>query len=105
MAWYGDNSGERTHPVGQKQPNAFGLYDLHGNVFEWCEDVWHDNYDGAPNDGSAWTDISATGSLRVNRGGGWNYGAVYCRSADRGGDSPGYRDGRLVRLGFRLVRA
>ncbi len=102
MEWYRDNSGKRTHPVGQKQPNAFGLYDMHGNVMEWCEDHWHDNYDRAPNDGSAWTDISATGSYRVNRGGGWSNGAVSCRSADRNRDSPGDRYGIL---GFRLVRA
>jgi formylglycine-generating enzyme required for sulfatase activity len=54
MAWYSKNSGSKTHPVGQKQANSFGLYDMEGNVSEWCEDVWHENYDGAPSDGSAW---------------------------------------------------
>ncbi|MHC4243710.1 MAG: formylglycine-generating enzyme family protein, partial [Planctomycetota bacterium] len=50
--WYRDNSGGMTHPVGQKKPNAWGLYDMHGNVWEWCLDVWHSNYKGAPTDGS-----------------------------------------------------
>jgi formylglycine-generating enzyme required for sulfatase activity len=101
MAWYDKNSGSKTHPVGQKQPNAFGLYDMHGNVWEWCEDQWHDSYNGAPTDGRAWTDISATGSDRVFRGGGWGYYAVICRSADRHNGAPGDR-GDYV--GFRLVR-
>ena len=53
-AWYRPNSGGATHPVGEKKPNAFGLFDMHGNVWAWCEDTWHSNYHGAPNDGSAW---------------------------------------------------
>ena len=67
IAWYLDNSDNKTHPVGEKQPNAFGLYDMLGNVWELCEDRWHPNYEGAPSDGSAWT----TGSevARVVRGG------------------------------------
>jgi formylglycine-generating enzyme required for sulfatase activity len=91
-----------TVPVGSLGvANAFGLYDMHGNVWEWCEDHWHNSYKGAPTDGSAWVDISATGSNRVNRGGSWNDNAVNCRSAFRNGDSPGHRIGAL---GFRLVR-
>ena len=106
MAWYFENSGSKTHPVGQKQPNAFGIYDMHGNVWEWCEDQWHVSYDGAPNDGRAWVDIvdiSATGSGsdRVFRGGGWINFAFICRSAYRNVGAPGFRD---LTLGFRLVR-
>jgi formylglycine-generating enzyme required for sulfatase activity len=101
MAWYSKNSDSKTHPVGQKQPNAFRLYDMHGNVWEWCEDQWHDNYNGAPNDGRAWVDISASVSNRVNRGGGCTDVAVDCRSADRSWGEIG-RGGVL--LGFRLVR-
>ncbi len=81
--------------------NAFGLFDMHGNVWEWCEDQWHDSYNDAPNYGRAWEDISATGSYRVGRGGGWNGSAVRCRTAVRYGGAPGDRDGYL---GFRLVR-
>ncbi len=81
--------------------NAFGLYDMHGNVREWCLDRWHNSYDGAPNDGSAWVDISATGSGRVIRGGGWGNYAVHCRSASRGHIALGNRSGSV---GFRLVR-
>jgi formylglycine-generating enzyme required for sulfatase activity len=102
MAWYVKNSGARTHPVGQKQPNAFGLYDMHGNVWEWCEDNWHNSYNSAPTDGSAWVDISAISSARVFRGGGWYFHDVLCRSADRSYGVPDFRNGYI---GFRIVRA
>jgi formylglycine-generating enzyme required for sulfatase activity len=88
-AWYIGNSDSQTHPVGQKKPNAWGLYDMHGNVWEWCLDDWHGNYNGAPVDGSRWGD--GTGSYRVIRGGGWNPSAGYCRSACRLRHAPGIR--------------
>ena len=72
---------EETTPVGRFPPNAFGLYDMHGNVWEWCQDVWHDNYNGAPADGSSWE--TGGSDYRVLRGGSWNDNAVSCRSADR----------------------
>ena len=80
-SWYYDNSGDQTHPVGKKEPNAFGLYDMHGNVYEWCEDKWHGNYEGAPKDGSAWT--RSDDSRRLLRGGSWCLSARRCRSARR----------------------
>ena len=98
-AWYVENSEDRTHPVGQKKANAFGLYDMHGNVWEWCVDHWHANYDGAPSDGSAWLSDDER-SCRVLRGGSWRGGPQYCRSAIRGNGSPGSRRGNL---GFRVL--
>jgi formylglycine-generating enzyme required for sulfatase activity len=81
-AWYGENSGEKTHPVGQLKPNAFGLYDMHGNVWEWCADPWHDNYTGAPSDGRVWE--ASGGPDRVFRSGSCYGGPQYVRSANRG---------------------
>jgi len=91
-AWFYNNSNSKTHAVGEKSPNAWGLYDMHGNVWEWCEDVWHDNYEGAPTDGSAWTS-GGDQSRRVLRGGSWNYYARrFLRSAVRLWVTPGNRD-------------
>jgi formylglycine-generating enzyme required for sulfatase activity len=99
--WFRVNSKGSTHPVGEKEPNAFGLYDIHGNVCEWVEDDWHDTYDGAPFDGQAWIDDPRT-AFRVFRGGGWRGGAPNCRSAARSRDAPG---DRYVDIGFRLARS
>jgi formylglycine-generating enzyme required for sulfatase activity len=76
-----DNYRQKTTEVGSFPPNAFGLYDMHGNVWEWCEDVWHSNYEGAPTDGSAWTE--GNNQERVLRGGSWNDITGICRSAFR----------------------
>jgi eukaryotic-like serine/threonine-protein kinase len=123
VAWYGRNSGRepldvealwqaeggylqrlkdngnQTRPVGQKRPNAWGLYDLRGNVWEWCEDVWHESYDGAPTDGGAWL-RGGDASRRVLRGGSWSGTARLCRAASRAGSGPGVRNGDL---GLRIV--
>ncbi|WP_413167688.1 formylglycine-generating enzyme family protein [Capilliphycus salinus ALCB114379] len=74
---------EQTTDVGSFPPNNFGLHDMHGNVFEWCEDDWHDNYEGAPIDGSAWIDEDRTNTDRVLRGGSWDTFSSICRSACR----------------------
>ncbi|NJL39790.1 MAG: formylglycine-generating enzyme family protein [Leptolyngbyaceae cyanobacterium SM1_4_3] len=79
--------------------NAFGLCDMHGNVWEWCQDHWHDSYEGAPTDGSAWLS-SDENTLRVVRGGSWDFNPRYCRSASRGTDLP--RDPSSF-IGFRVV--
>ena len=73
---------EETTPVGQFYPNAFGLYDMHGNVSEWCLDTWHNSYDGAPTDGSAW-ETGGDSTRRVRRGGSWCIYPGWCRSAFR----------------------
>lgn len=120
IAWYGGNSGVEyeggydssdwkdkqhdhsragTHPVREKHANPWGLYDTLGNVWEWCEDEWHNNYENAPTDGSPWrTDSKSSG--RVFRGGGWTNFARFCRCACRIHWLPG---GRFRGLGFRLV--
>lgn len=78
---YGAKISFRNSSVGIHPPNAFGLYDMHGNVFEWCEDTWHESYVGAPTDGSAWVDNST--DQKVYRGGAWNASAHFSRSAFR----------------------
>ena len=95
-AWYYENSGETTHPVGEKRPNVWGLYDMHGNVWEWCNDWYGDYPSGTVTDPTG----ASSGSIRVDRGGGWNFVAAGCRSADRRRNGP---SNRYFDLGFRLV--
>jgi formylglycine-generating enzyme required for sulfatase activity len=97
--WYDKNSEGKTHPVGQKKPNSWGLHDMHGNVWERVQDKWQDSYDGAPIGGSAWESEDA--AARVVRGGGWSSSAGGCRSAIRFHDAP---RGRGRDLGFRLLQ-
>ena len=95
-AWYDNNSGNRTHEVGTKKPNAWGLYDMHGNVLEWCND-WEADYPTTPQKDPTGP---SSGSNRVNRGGSWNNNAQNCRSANRNNNNP---DNRNNNLGFRLA--
>ncbi|MCB1777533.1 MAG: SUMF1/EgtB/PvdO family nonheme iron enzyme [Candidatus Competibacteraceae bacterium] len=91
---------QKTVPVDDFQPNPFGLYQVHGNVWEWVQDSWHDHYQGAPTDGSAW-EKSSVGGLRVLRGGSWFNAPKWLRSATRGRFNPRFRGD--IR-GFRLAR-
>ena len=96
-AWYSVNSGKITHPVGEKKPNAWGLYDMHGDVLEWCADWYHDGYyAGSPKDDPTGP---ATGSYRVSRGGSLFCPAGGCRSAFREYFEPKRYD---FYLGFRV---
>jgi formylglycine-generating enzyme required for sulfatase activity len=100
-AWYVYNHVEIPRQVGQKLPNAWQLYDMHGSVQEWCEDDWHDDYDGAPNDGSAWIDRDRIDdSNRILRGGCVTYFPYGCRSASRRGN---IAVERTFDVGFRVV--
>jgi formylglycine-generating enzyme required for sulfatase activity len=97
--WYCGNSGGNSHPVRQRFPNFFGLFDMAGNVYEWCQDIYHTDYTGAPTDGSAW---ESGGELdRVLRGGAWGSSAGICRSAGRLRLIPASRG---FSNGFRLAR-
>jgi len=90
---------KQTTDVGSFPPNSFGLYDMHGNVWEWCSDKSHDNYNGAPTDGSSWE--TGTSNYRLVRGGSWDYDAGKCRSAMRNtSDVPNLVFGNI---GFRVV--
>ena len=96
VAWYDGNSSSMTHAVGTKQPNELGIYDMTGNVWEWCQD-WFGSYSSSPQTNPTG---AVSGSDRVSRGGCLGYSAGYCRSSYRCFDTPGYRSGVL---GFRLV--
>jgi len=97
--WYDKNSENQAHPVGEKQPNKFGLYDMHGNVWEWLEDVWHENYNGSPTDGSAW--ISGDSNIHLIRGGSWDFNDDSLRCANRFRNDAA---GRFIIRGLRISR-
>jgi formylglycine-generating enzyme required for sulfatase activity len=99
VGWYDDNSHQESKPVGWKLPNELGLFDMSGNVYEWCEDQWHDKYDKPPLDGTAWVDREQ-GTYRVFRGGHWGNSPRYCRPAYRSHGPPAYR---LNGVGLRVV--
>jgi formylglycine-generating enzyme required for sulfatase activity len=103
FAWFLENSGLETHPVGLKKPNPWGLIDIYGNVGEWVQDEYHICYKGAPIDGRAWENPFPCVSVpvRIRRGGGWNGNAGCCRSAER---LFAAQDRRLNSLGLRVVR-
>ena len=96
VAWYDENSGSKTHPVGTKQANELGIYDMTGNVWEWCSD-WYSSYSSSSQTNPTGSD---SGSARVSRGGGWNCNASYCRLSVRFYYTP---DFRLDILGLRLA--
>lgn len=99
VAWYYQNSGDETHPVGQKKANSWGLHDMHGNVWEWCVD-WHDDYTDEAQVDSRGPD---SGTVRVFRGGGWCYSASLCRVAFRSYDGPAAANNG--HFGFRVARS
>jgi len=99
VGWYRENSGGQTHPVGQKKPNELGLYDLSGNVCEWCQDNYTSNAKDLPRDGTAWLS-SDESKFRLLRGGSWSFNARLCRSAFRDFSTPVLR---FAFIGFRVV--
>jgi hypothetical protein len=110
VGWYDKNSGAKTSPVGQKLANELGIYDMSGNVWEWCLDEWHDSYADKPDNlkkqgNQAWGDLNVDNNdnrYRLLRGGSWNHGAGFCRSVDRN-----WNNARVLSdfIGFRLLLA
>jgi len=101
VGWYDENSHMESKSVGLKAPNELGLYDMSGNVSEWCLDHWHETYDNSPNDGSAWIDINAEkDKYQILRGGGWLYYQSNSRPSARDSTLP---DDAHDSVGFRLV--
>jgi formylglycine-generating enzyme required for sulfatase activity len=104
FGWFADNSGKKTHPVGQKRPNPWGLYDMHGNVAEWCQDIFaKDYYRTSPEKNPRGP---TEGKMYVLRGGSWKVSADMLRSSYRLSENPGFSDACLARdaIGFRCVR-
>jgi formylglycine-generating enzyme required for sulfatase activity len=100
-AWFNTNSTGRTQPVGTKKANGLGLQDMSGNVWEWVEDCWHDDYQHAPTNGSAWLEAhNGNCGIRVRRGGSWTNSPMSLRSSLRNGYSA---DSRSIQIGFRLA--
>lgn len=101
VGWYSLNSNGQTRPVGLKLPNELGLYDMSGNIWEWCADHWHGNYEDAPVDGSAWI-AGGDKQRRVVRGGSWGYSDYDCRPSNR---DRNIADDRSSYIGFRIARS
>jgi len=99
-AWFFANSSNRSHRVASKLPNAWGIYDMHGNLLEWCNDLWHATYHQAPRDATAW-EVGGVIGMRVLRGGGWGSAPSVCRSSFR---IRGPEDVAVSGNGFRVVR-
>jgi len=99
-AWFEDNSRGQTHPVRLKGPNEWHLYDIVGNVWEWCLDPWHDDYGGAPRDGSPWLETTSRQQRYCVRGGAWDMNAFRCRSSYRSYD---WEELGTSRTGIRVV--
>jgi formylglycine-generating enzyme required for sulfatase activity len=104
FAWFADNSSKKTHPVGRKKPNPWGLFDMHGNVAEWCQDLYDPNYYKASPEKTPRGPAEA--NENVLRGGSWKSPAEALRSSYRIGETPGFSDACLARdaIGFRCVR-
>ena len=101
LGWYSENSFIQNQPIGRKRPNELGIYDMGGSMWEWCQDIWHISYEGAPADGSAWEEETDRPD-RVSRGGSTSDSPIFCRAACRIRCSP---NDRYLNIGFRLARS